>query len=108
MAEKNASILKAKGEHQAQMLRADSERILIEKRAEAVYKVLTDLKTVLTDTSDEKLMQFLTSNAYIESMKTLSTSENSKFVLYPSDVQQPLDKVMNSEYLSQTMKKNNK
>lgn len=103
--EKNASILKAKGEHEAQMLRADSERILIEKRAEAIYKVLTDLKTVLTNTSDEKLMQFLTSNAYIESMKTLSTSENSKFVLYPSDAQQPMDKVMNAEYLSQAMKK---
>jgi len=105
----NAVIEEARGQHQAQELRADSERILIEKRAEAIHKVITDLKSVLTGTSDEKLMQFLTSNAYIESMKTLSTSENSKFVLYPSDVQQPIDKVMNAEYLSQTMNKiNNK
>lgn len=105
--EKKASILKAKGEFEAQELRADSERILIEKRAEAMYKVISDLKTILIDTSDEQLMQFLTSNAYIESMKTLSSSENSKFVLYPSDVQQPVDKVMNAEYLSQAMRKTN-
>ncbi len=103
--DKKASILKAQGEQEAQALRADSERILIEKRAEALYKVISDLKTILTDTSDEQLMQFLTSNAYIESMKTLSNSENSKFVLYPSDVQQPIDKVMNAEYLSQAIKK---
>jgi len=45
-------------------------------------------------------MQFLTSNAYIDSVKELSTSDNSKFVLYPSDVNQPLDKVVSSEYLS--------
>lgn len=103
----NAVIEEARGQHQAQELRADSERILIEKRAEALYKVISDYKVILTDTSDEQLMQFLTSNAYIESMKTLSTSENSKFVLYPSDVQQPVDKVMNAEYLSQAMRKNN-
>ena len=104
----NAVIEEAKGQHKAQELRADSERILIEKRADAMYKVITDLKTILTGTSDEQLMQFLTSNAYIESMKTLSASDNSKFVLYPSDVQQPIDKVMNAEYLSQAMHKNNK
>ncbi|CAA6805113.1 MAG: Putative stomatin/prohibitin-family membrane protease subunit YbbK [uncultured Sulfurovum sp.] len=104
----NAAIKEAQGQHQAQELRADSERILIEKRAEALYKVISDLKTILTDTSDEQLMQFLTSNAYIESMKTLSDSDNSKFVIYPSDVQQPMDKVMNAEYLSQKMQKNNK
>lgn len=103
----NAVIEEARGQHQAQELRADSERILIEKRAEALYKVISDYKVILTDTSDEQLMQFLTSNAYIESMKTLSSSENSKFVLYPSDVQQPMDKVMNAEYLSQAMRKNN-
>ncbi|CAA6821151.1 MAG: Putative stomatin/prohibitin-family membrane protease subunit YbbK [uncultured Sulfurovum sp.] len=101
----NAVIEEARGQHQAQELRADSERILIEKRADAMYKVITDLKTILTDTSDEQLMQFLTSNAYIESMKTLSSSDNSKFVLYPSDVQKPMDKVMNAEYLSQAMTK---
>ncbi|CAA6823297.1 MAG: Putative stomatin/prohibitin-family membrane protease subunit YbbK [uncultured Sulfurovum sp.] len=104
----NAAIKEAEGQHKAQELRADSERILIEKRAEAMYKVISDLKTILIDTSDEQLMQFLTSNAYIESMKTLSGSDNSKFVIYPSDVQQPMDKVMNAEYLSQTMNKNNK
>ncbi|CAA6819019.1 MAG: Putative stomatin/prohibitin-family membrane protease subunit YbbK [uncultured Sulfurovum sp.] len=103
----NALIKEAQGQHQAQELRADSERIFIQKRAEAMHTVISNLQTILKGTSDEKLMQFLTSNAYIESMKTLSESNNSKFVLYPSDVQQPIDKVMNAEYLSQSIKKNN-
>jgi len=47
-------------------------------------------------------MQFLTKTAYIDSMKELSSSNNSKFVLYPTDVQQPMQKVMGAEYMSRT------
>jgi len=104
--EKNAAIRQAEGKKEAERLRAESERVLIEERAEAMHKVVQELKLVLTGTSDEELMKFITSNAYIESMKSLSQSNNSKFVLYPSDVQQPVDKVMNAEYLSQAIKKN--
>jgi regulator of protease activity HflC (stomatin/prohibitin superfamily) len=104
--EKNAAIRKAEGQKEAERLRAESERVLIEERAEAMHKVVQELKLVLTNTSDEELMKFITSNSYIESMKSLSQSNNSKFVLYPSDVQQPVDKVMNAEYLSQAIKRN--
>ncbi len=103
-----AKLTAAKANYEEQELRADSERILIEKRAEATYKAIKDLKELMPDISDERIMQFLTSASYIDSMKELSSSENSKFVLYPSDVHQPMDKVMNAEYLSQTTKKNNK
>ena len=98
--EKRASILKAEGEHKVHELHADSEKVLIEKRAEATQKVIKELKELMPTLSDEKIMHFLTSTAYIDSMKQLSASSNSKFVLYPSDVQQPMDKVMNAEYLS--------
>ncbi len=98
--ERKAAILKAEGEHKVQELHAESEKILIEKRAEATQKVIKELKELMPTLSDEKIMHFLTSTAYIDSMKQLSTSNNSKFVLYPSDVQQPMDKVMNAEYLS--------
>jgi len=100
--EKKAAVLKAQGDHTVHELHADSEKVLIEKRAEATYKVIKDLKNLMPTLSDEKIMQFLTSTAYIDSMKELSSSTNSKFVLYPSDVQQPMDKVMNAEYMSRT------
>jgi len=103
---KKASILKAEGDHKVHELHADSEKILIEKRAEATYKVIRDLKELMPTLSDEKIMQFLTSNAYIDSMKELSSSSNSKFVLYPSDVQQPMEKVMNAEYMSRNASTN--
>jgi len=98
--EKKAAVLKAEGDHTVHELHADSEKVLIEKRAEATYKVIRDLKELMPTLSDEKIMQFLTSNAYIDSMKELSSSSNSKFVLYPADIQQPMEKVMNAEYMS--------
>lgn len=98
--EKKAAILKAQGDHTVHELQADGERVLIEKRAEATYKVIKNLKDLMPDISDEKIMQFLTSTSYIDSMKELSSSSNSKFVLYPADIQQPMDKVMNAEYMS--------
>ncbi len=98
--ERRAAILKAEGEHKVQELHAESEKILIEKRAEATRKVIKELKELMPTLSDEKIMHFLTSTAYIDSMKELSNSSNSKFVLYPSDVQKPMDKIMNAEYLS--------
>jgi len=101
--EKEASILRAEGEHRVHELHADSEKVMIEKRAEATHKVIKDLKELMPTLSDEKIMQFLTSTAYIDSMKELSSSTNSKFVLYPSDVQQPMDKVMNAEYMARSM-----
>jgi regulator of protease activity HflC (stomatin/prohibitin superfamily) len=102
--EAEAKLTKANAEFKEQELRADSERILIEKRAEATLNAIKNLKAIMPDISDERIMQFLTSASYIDSMKELSSSKNSKFVLYPSDVHQPMDKVMNAEYLSQTNK----
>ncbi len=98
--EREAAVIEANGKHKVHELHADSERVLIEKRAEATHKVITNLKELMPNISDEKIMQFLTSTSYIDSMKELSSSSNSKFVLYPSDIQQPMDKVMNAEYLS--------
>jgi len=101
--ETRAAVLKAEGDHKVHELHADSEKILIEKRAEATHKVIKDLKELMPDISDEKIMHFLTSTSYIDSMRELSASENSKFVLYPTDVQQPMEKVMNAEYMSRTV-----
>jgi len=103
--EAEAKLTKANAEFKEQELRADSERILIEKRAEATHKAIKNLKELMPEISDDRIMHFLTSASYIDSMRELSSSENSKFVLYPSDVHQPMDKVMNAEYLSQTPKK---
>jgi len=101
--EQRASILKAEGEHKVAELHADSERLLIEKRAEATHKVIKDLKSLMPDISDQNIMEFLTKTSYIDSMRELSASANSKFVLYPSEVQKPMDKVMSAEYMSKAM-----
>lgn len=98
--ESRASILKAESDHKVHELHADSEKVLIEKRAEATHKVIKDLKELMPTLSDEKIMQFLTKTAYIDSMKELSSSANSKFVLYPTETEQPMSKVMNAEYIS--------
>jgi regulator of protease activity HflC (stomatin/prohibitin superfamily) len=104
--EQRAAILKAEGEHKVAELNADSERLLIEKRAEATHKVIKDLKTLMPNISDEKIMEFLTKTSYIDSMRELSSSENSKFVVYPSEMQNSaLEKVMSAEYMSKAMNK---
>jgi len=101
--EQRAAILKAEGEHKVAELNADSERLLIEKRAEATHKVIKDLKSLMPDISDQNIMEFLTKTSYIDSMRELSASTNSKFVLYPSEVQKPMDKIMSAEYMSKAM-----
>ncbi|NOZ89741.1 MAG: SPFH/Band 7/PHB domain protein [Epsilonproteobacteria bacterium] len=103
--EQRAAILKAEGEHKVAELHADSEKVLIEKRAAATHKVIKDLKELMPNISDEKIMEFLTKTSYIDSMSKLSSSSNSKFVLYPSEVQKPMEKIMSAEYMSQAMGK---
>jgi regulator of protease activity HflC (stomatin/prohibitin superfamily) len=101
--EKKASIVKAQGDHEVHEIHADGERILIEQRAAATHKVIKDLKDLMPNLSDEKIMQFLTKTAYIDSMKELSSSTNSKFVLYPTETDRPMEKVMNAEYMSRSV-----
>ena len=98
--EKKAAILKAEGEHKVLELQADSERILIEQRAKATKNAIKELKELMPDLPNSEIMEFLTKNAYIDSMKELSASKNSKFVLFPSQADLPMDKVIQTEYLS--------
>jgi len=102
------AIKAAEAEHKVMELHADSEKILIEKRAEATHKIIRDLKELMPDISDEKIMNFLTSTSYIDSMKALSSSENSKFVVYPSEIKNSMDQMMGTEYMSQAMDANKK
>jgi len=102
-ADAEAKRIESEGKHKVMELHAQSEQYMIEKRAEATHKVIKNLKELMPNLSNEKIMSFLTSSSYIESMKALSSSDNSKFVLYPSDVRNPMDKVMSSEYMSQAM-----
>ncbi|SFV56973.1 Putative stomatin/prohibitin-family membrane protease subunit YbbK [hydrothermal vent metagenome] len=101
--DQKAAIIKAEGEHKVKKLHAESEQLLMEKRAEVTHKIMKELKELFPTVSDEKIMDYLTSKSYIDSMKALSASDNSKFVLFPSDMQNPMDKVMSSEYMSRGM-----
>jgi len=102
-ADAEASRIEAENKHKVMELHAQSEQYMIEKRAEATHKVIKNLKELMPNMSDEKIMDFLRSTSYIDSMKELSSSDNSKFILYPSDVQNPMDKIMSAEYMSQAM-----
>jgi len=96
----NAKIIEAEGQHKVLELQADSEKILIEKKALALHKAIKEFKEIMPNIEDEKIMQFLTSNAHIDSIKSISKSDGTKFVLYPTDSGQPMDKLVSSEYLS--------
>jgi len=56
--EQKALILKAEGEHKVAELNAESEKLLIEKTAEATGKVIRNLKNLMPDISDEKIVEF--------------------------------------------------
>lgn len=106
--DQKAAITKAEGEHKVMELHAKSEQYMIEKRAEATHKAIKNLKELMPTLSDEKIMNFLTSASYIDSMKALSSSENSKFVVYPSEIQNSMNKMTSMEYMSQSMDKDKK
>jgi regulator of protease activity HflC (stomatin/prohibitin superfamily) len=106
--DQKAAVIKAEGEHKVKELHAKSEQILIEARAEATHKVIKNLKELMPNMSDEKIMNFLTSTSYIDSMRELSSSENSKFVVYPSEIGNSMDKMVSTQYMSQSMDLNKK
>ncbi|WP_457593210.1 SPFH domain-containing protein [Hydrogenimonas sp.] len=82
--EKNAMILVADGKLEAAKREAQAQVKLAEASAEAIGTISGSMK------GDQLSAMFLLGDRYIESLKKLSESENSKFVLYPADLQSTL------------------
>ncbi|WP_457605234.1 SPFH domain-containing protein [Nitratifractor sp.] len=82
--EKNAMILVADGKLEAAKREAQAQVKLAQASAEAIG--------VIGESVGEKELpaMFLLGDRYIEALKSLSDSENSKFIVYPADLQQAI------------------
>jgi len=90
----------------AMITEAEAKKKAAQLEAEALLHKIEILQKNMPDMSNEKILEFTKSLDYINSMKNLSSSDNAKFVVYPSDVQGGLEKAMSTEYMSQAMSKN--
>lgn len=79
--EKNAMILKAEGELEAAKREAEAQITLANASAEAIRVISENIQ-------DKELpAMFLLGDRYINTLQQISTSQNSKFVIYPADLQ---------------------
>lgn len=78
--EKQAAILKAEGELEASRRTAEAQVILAQASKEAI--------TLVTDAIGERELPviYLLGEKYISSLQQLSSSDNSKFVVFPADI----------------------
>ncbi len=96
----------AQSKKKAMITEAEAKKQSAQLEAEALLHKIEILQKNMPDMSNEKILEFTKSLDYINSMKNLSSSDNAKFVIYPSDVQSGMDKAMSTEYMSQAMNKN--
>jgi regulator of protease activity HflC (stomatin/prohibitin superfamily) len=97
----------AENKKKAMITEAEAKKKTAQLEAEALLHKIEILQKNMPDMSNDKILEFTKSLDYINSMKNLSSSENAKFVIYPSDVQNGMDKIMSTEYMSQAMNNKN-
>lgn len=107
--EQKAMLMLAEGKKNAAIEEAEGRKIASSHQAEALLNEIEMIQRSMPDMKNEKILEFLREIDYIHSMKNLSSSENAKFVVYPSGNTtggtQSIDKVMSTEYMSQAMNK---
>ena len=81
---KNAMILEADGKLEAAKREAEAQVKLAEASAEAIGQISSSIE------GQPMGAMFLLGDRYIEALKKLSDSENSKFVVYPADLQETI------------------
>ena len=81
---KNATILEADGRLEAAKREAEAQIRLAEASSEAIKEISSAIEGQPTGAF------FLLGDRYIEALKKLSQSENSKFVVYPADLQESI------------------
>jgi len=78
---KNAAILEADGKLEAAKREAEAQVALANASAEAIGKISNSIQ------GQELPAMFLLGDRYINSLEKISQSDNSKFVIYPADLQ---------------------
>ncbi len=81
--EKQAMILEAEGKLEASRKNADATILLAEASATAIRKVTTSIDSELP-------VMYLLGERYIDSISSLSQSQNTKTLVYPADLQQAI------------------
>jgi len=78
---KNAAILEAEGKLEAAKREAEAQIALANASAEAIRKISSSVQ------GQELPAMFLLGDRYINSLEKISQSNNSKFIIYPADLQ---------------------
>ncbi len=89
--EKMAKILEAEAELEVAKKNAEAQEILAKSSAFAIEKI----KEISKSDSEEMPLNFLLGEKYLDTLKNLSNSENSKFVVYPADLQNAIKGLFN-------------
>ncbi|MEJ2527971.1 MAG: SPFH/Band 7/PHB domain protein [Sulfurovaceae bacterium] len=85
---KNAAILEADGKLEAAKREAQAQITLANASAEAIKMISENVKDQSENVKDQELpAMFLLGDRYIDSLHKISQSPNSKFVIYPADLQ---------------------
>ncbi len=82
--EKNAMILVADGKLESAKREAEAQIKLAEASSEAIKNISNGMR------GEQLAAMFLLGDRYIESLKRMSESENSKFIVYPADLQEAI------------------
>ncbi len=89
---KNAAILEAEGKLEAAKREAEAQITLANASAEAIRMISENVK-------DQELpAMFLLGDRYINSLEKISQSSNSKFVIYPADLQGAIKGMLGSVF----------
>ncbi len=82
--EKNAMILVADGKLEAAKREAEAQITLADASAKAIKNISEGMA------GDKLSAMFLLGDRYVESLKRMSESQNSKFIVYPADLQEAI------------------
>jgi len=97
-AEKEAAIRKAEGIQKAAHLEADAQLALAKASAESMKLIADSMKG-----GQELPAMYLLGERYIKALGTLSESSNSKFVVYPADIQATVRGLTGNAFAGSTM-----
>ena len=98
----------AKKDKETMRIRAEGHKLQHELEAEAVMHEVELIKKMMPEVSNEKILEFLTSQKYVDSMRELSESDNSKLVVYPADLQKSMMGFLNLPTLDENKKGHHK
>ncbi len=95
--QKAAEILKAEAHLEVSRIHAEAHHIEIEASAHAIKKIESVNKT-----GDSNMpLHYILGDKYLDALKSLSKSDNSKFVVYPADLQKSLKGFLSMGALNQ-------